>query len=303
MNIKKLITLILIYCLIIQIPFFNEGCMSYFPIEGDKTLLNHKIYNNDILIKLKDSTDVEVPQGRIYHLEKDKIDSAKVAEYESSHYQIFWMHDKKKITFKIGNERDMQPDSSNDFWIVWDKNEETFIRINNSDIQEIQTHKVDGTKTSLLLVGILGVCAILGFIFAKKDTAYISIFPHYKGYTYQRGFNMLKKLIASILIPAFLMQVFGCYSEHLIDKENLQNYRADKIRIVTDDGKDYTCNPNFWTTKNDTLFFTRNDSTKNDTIRGTVYIPKTIFAGIGFALVSFVIIVIITKLTEKKTGS
>ena len=32
---------------------------------------------------------------------------------------------------------------------------------------------------------------------------------------------MLKKLIASILISAFLMQVFGCYSEHLIDKENL----------------------------------------------------------------------------------
>ena len=75
---------------------------------------------------------------------------------------------------------------------------------------------------------------------------------------------MLREIIASILIPAFLMQIYGCYSERIIETQNLNRIGDTKIRIVTKDGKEYKKSENHWFVKNDTLIFTANGSVKDE---------------------------------------
>jgi len=64
---------------------------------------------------------------------------------------------------------------------------------------------------------------------------------------------MLKKIISLVLIPAFLLQVVGCYTQNIISRENLSKYKDEKIRVVTNDNKVYMGNPNYWLVQNDTL--------------------------------------------------
>lgn len=64
---------------------------------------------------------------------------------------------------------------------------------------------------------------------------------------------MLKKIIISVLIPVFLLQVIGCYSQNMISKEDLNKNRDKNIRIVAKDKKEYECLPNHWYIRNDTL--------------------------------------------------
>ena len=69
---------------------------------------------------------------------------------------------------------------------------------------------------------------------------------------------MLKKIIISILIPAFLLQVVGCYSQKIISKENLNKEKNKTIRIITNDDKECICESNFWCIENDTLVLSPN---------------------------------------------
>lgn len=107
----------------------------------------------------------------------------------------------------------------------------------------------------------------------------------------------MKNIIISILISTLLIQIYGCYSEHLIDKENIKTCIDNKIQIVTNNGENYTGKPDCWTARDDTLLLTRNDSSKNKAVRKIPFssvkhfyaskfnISATIFAGIGFLLV------------------
>lgn len=126
-----------------------------------------------------------------------------------------------------------------------------------------------------------------------------------KGITFKgklRRLIMLREIIASILIPAFLIQVAGCYSEQPIEKESLRNSADNKIMVVTSDRKEYTCEPDFWSVRNDTLFLIRYDSTKNKITRKIPFssirltyenrfdLPETILAGIGILFVAVIVI-------------
>lgn len=64
---------------------------------------------------------------------------------------------------------------------------------------------------------------------------------------------MIKKIIASVLIPTFLLQVVGCYSENFINKESLNKYKYEDIGIITNEGKEYEGEFDNWFVKNDTL--------------------------------------------------
>lgn len=64
---------------------------------------------------------------------------------------------------------------------------------------------------------------------------------------------MLTKIISYILIPAFLVQVIGCYSQEIISKEELYKNRDENISVVTNDKKEYIGRPNRWEIQNDTL--------------------------------------------------
>lgn len=113
---------------------------------------------------------------------------------------------------------------------------------------------------------------------------------------------MMKRIICFILISVLLIHVYGCYSNFPINKENLNHYVNNKINIVTSDRKEYNSESNFWNTKNDTLFITVNDSTKNETTQRIPYssikliyanqfdLAKTILLGIGISIVAVIII-------------
>ncbi len=50
---------------------------------------------------------------------------------------------------------------------------------------------------------------------------------------------MLKEMITSILIPVFLLQVAGCYSNNEITANEFQQHKKDEIKIITKDSKGY----------------------------------------------------------------
>ena len=76
---------------------------------------------------------------------------------------------------------------------------------------------------------------------------------------------MLKEIIISFLIPAFLMQIAGCYSEQWVTKENLNTEPYD-IRIITKDKGEYTGTQRLWLIKNDTLVIYNGDFVKQHEI-------------------------------------
>lgn len=51
---------------------------------------------------------------------------------------------------------------------------------------------------------------------------------------------MLKEIIASILLPALLLQLVGCYSYSEITINELQRFKKDNIKLVTKDSKEYS---------------------------------------------------------------
>lgn len=120
----------------------------------------------------------------------------------------------------------------------------------------------------------------------------------------------MKKIISSILISTILIQAYGCYSEQLIDKGNLYSYRDNKIQIVTSERKVYSSESKFWNTMNDTLFITRKDSIKNETIQKIPFssikliyadqfdLPETILAGMGISFVALIITGLIIALQK-----
>ena len=53
---------------------------------------------------------------------------------------------------------------------------------------------------------------------------------------------MSKKIIAAILIPAFLVQVVGCYSQNEITFNELKSHEKDEMKIITKDANEYSLN-------------------------------------------------------------
>ncbi len=141
----KIISYFLIYCFVIQTLLYGNGCMSFYPTEGENNLMLYKNGNERLLIKLKDKSEIEIPENSICLIEKDKIDSSKVEEVYSNFYKIYWMKDNQKLVFKLGETYKFVPDSGNGFWFVMDKDKKEFKQIYDNDIAEIQERKTNWT--------------------------------------------------------------------------------------------------------------------------------------------------------------
>ena len=178
---KKIISLLLIYCLVIQIPLTHLGCTSFYPTEENKSLSNYNNYEGRILLKLKDNTELEItpknsffvdrPSELIYGsglefnytnkkntyftgiIEKDMIDSTKLIEYNSNQYIEYWMKDNRKLTMEVKKLLTITPDSGSNFWLVMDNNKDEIRKIYDSDIEEIQVLKTNWVTTSFLISG------------------------------------------------------------------------------------------------------------------------------------------------------
>ena len=150
---KRYISAVLIYSLLVQLLLTNTACTSFYPTAGD--LGNFVKYDNDIMLIMKDSTEIEVPKNGVFFIEKDRIDSSNAEYLNDDVYEIFWMKDKKKISFKINTPLDYSSDTLNGFYFVLNKSNNEFNFVDKNDIAEIQEQKSDPTKNILL------VCAIL----------------------------------------------------------------------------------------------------------------------------------------------
>jgi hypothetical protein len=150
---KKYISAVLIYSLLVQMVLTNAGCTSFYPVTGE--LSNFVKYDNDIMLIMKDITEIEVPKNGVFFIEKERIDSSKTEYLNDDVYQIFWMKDKKKISFKVNTPLEYSSDTLDGYYFVLNKTNNEFKIVDKNDIAEIQEQKSDPTKNILL------VCAIV----------------------------------------------------------------------------------------------------------------------------------------------
>lgn len=186
---KQIITLILIFCILVQIPLTQAGCTSFYPT-GDNDLSKYSSESR-LLLRMKDKTDLDITPansvfidssiefiyaiGKEYNydtkkfsdfagvIEKGKIDSAKFLESNSKKYYIYWINDNRKITCER-EAYSMASDSAGSFWVVYDNNKNEARKIYNSDIETVEVRKTNWLATSFLIV--LGAVALTLLIFS-----------------------------------------------------------------------------------------------------------------------------------------
>ncbi len=139
----------------------STGCTSFYPVSDGSDLADYSSYDEEILIRLKDGTEMETKGRGIYYLEKDKIDSSRILEWNSDYYLQFRMKDHSRIIFNTGKTPARISDTlSSFFFIVGSSGISSRVAI--EDVAEIQIQKTDNTKTILLIAGV--VCLfITGF--------------------------------------------------------------------------------------------------------------------------------------------
>ena len=71
MKAKKIITYLLIYCIIIEPSLLNMGCTSFYPVEGANNLDDYRYYEEEILIRLKNGDELIVYPGDLYFVNRN----------------------------------------------------------------------------------------------------------------------------------------------------------------------------------------------------------------------------------------
>jgi hypothetical protein len=186
----KIISYLLIYCLIIEPSLLNMGCTSFYPSEGTKNLNDYRNHEGKILIRLKNGVELIVNPKNLYFVDRNsefiyaegnefnfvtksttsfngvilpgKIDSEKVIENNSDIYHLFWMQDNTKLIIEDENLYRAAPDSQSGYWMLVNSYRKEFHKIYNSDIAGIEIQDVDWVKTSIAIV--LGLGIMIGLI-------------------------------------------------------------------------------------------------------------------------------------------
>ncbi len=197
---KQIISSILIFCMLIQIHLTQVGCTSFYPA-GDNDLSKYS-EESGLLLRMQDKTDLDISPansvfidssaefiyavGKEYNystkklsdfkgvIEKDKIDSAKFFEINSTKYYICWLNDNRKITC----EKEMfstTPDSGSSFWLVYDNNKNEIRKVHDSEIEAVEIQKTNWVATSFLIL--IGAAALTLLIFSIT----------YEGITFENG--------------------------------------------------------------------------------------------------------------------
>jgi len=195
---KKIISALLIYCLLVQTLLIDAGCRSFLPAGENDALADYKNYEYRILLKLKDNTfiivapdnfifvdqpaDLIFGEGSEYNyktkensdfigtIEKKDIDSNLVTGRGTEVYHLFWTVDSKKYTFEKDNFISIIPDSGKNFWIVRDYYNGRFSKITDDDISEIKIEKTNWILTSLLIFVSAGLI-LIGILFFGLENA------------------------------------------------------------------------------------------------------------------------------------
>jgi hypothetical protein len=188
---KQIISSILISCILIQIPLTHFGCTSFYPTE-DNNLSKYHNYEGNLLLKMKDATELRITPmnsfcvksesefiygiGKEYNfkskessdfagiIEKNKIDSSKLIENQSTPYRIYWLHDNRKIIC----EKEIFCTAPG-FWSVLDNNMHEFRKIYDCEIETIEIQETNWLKTSALIVlGTALVLFVVAFLYVQS---------------------------------------------------------------------------------------------------------------------------------------
>lgn len=181
-----------ILCSVLVISLLNlSGCYTYSALNEDEIDNNHPTKDDAFVIVLKDGREIEYdPEdyqkaffvrvdepseficgiGQIYSKETKKqtkfwgkvnremIDSTKSIETEYGTYEIFWLIDSTRVTFKIGEYFNILPEDRTGYWILGKRTNSTFYgKIEFSEIAEIQEKKVNQVVNIALIVTAIGL--------------------------------------------------------------------------------------------------------------------------------------------------
>ena len=198
---RRIISYVLTFCLLIQIPFTNIGCRAPFPT-GDNDLSIYAEEKEHILIKLKDNTEIETYSESIFFIEDSseffygngdkynfedetqsnfndvffnyEVDSTKIIKVNSKDYQLFWMKNNTRLSFEKGKIFSIKPDSGKSCWVIKEYSEGSVksnrpIRIYDNDISEVQEFKT--TWVGYTIVGLAAVgFIVLGIALANNQS-------------------------------------------------------------------------------------------------------------------------------------
>lgn len=182
----KLLSWLLIYCIVIEPSLMNMGCTSFYPSGGNNPA-DYKNTEKEILIIFKNKTELAVKTSRLYFVPKgseflygrgeqfnysnkrhtrfegtippEKIDSEKVVKDGREIYQFIWLPDVRLI-IEAENFYRVEPDNQNDYWAYVNPENGTVKQIYLNDIQAIEIRELDWLKTWLLIGLSLGVLAL-----------------------------------------------------------------------------------------------------------------------------------------------
>lgn len=162
----KVIASVLIYCFILQIPFLNVGCTSFYPVSTESELTDCHNYDYSVHITFKNGTEIKVPGDGFYFLRKDEIDSCKIINYHSRSYKQFWLKDNKTLLSILDNSVITKSDTTSHFYFVKDDNG-VYRQIYKNDIEEIQIRKPDGLNPDLPVIGVM--CLVIAGLVVMVD--------------------------------------------------------------------------------------------------------------------------------------
>jgi hypothetical protein len=168
-----------IICSVLVISLLNlSGCYTYSALNEEEIENNHPTKDDAFVIVLKDGSEIEYdiednPQAFFVRVTKNQkkfwdkvnrkmIDSTKSIETEYGIYDIFWLKDSTRVTFKTGEYFNILPEDSTGYWILGKSGNDIFSgKIDFSDIAEIQEKNVNQVVNVVLIVIVVGVFVYL----------------------------------------------------------------------------------------------------------------------------------------------
>lgn len=179
---KRIISSVLIYCILIQLTYTYTGCTSLYPVSNNNPALSD--YEGELLLKLKDKRElhintqnafyIETPSnlfycvGKEYNfttkklsdfkgiIERDKIDSSEVKMYNLNNVTAYWLNDNRKISCEK-ELYSITPDSGAGYWLALDNSNYKVWKVFDREIQYIFKKETNVAAT----VGLVVVSALV----------------------------------------------------------------------------------------------------------------------------------------------
>ncbi len=193
---KRYISAILIPCLLLQIygcytSLENIADVNDYLKSGDN--LKFVLKNQDYIIaNSKDCSFILEPDYFIYgtgilidkktnsnnyfngEVKYELIDSVKNIVVDSQRYFICWLKDSTRISFKDNDYVNITPETDPNFWMIKEKNRDSYKIIYLSDIDEIQIENAGVNLTLGIILGAAAIALLVGVIVMANSASKVN---------------------------------------------------------------------------------------------------------------------------------